>query len=154
MALLHTLWPLFPRTSQMTIKLSCHTVHDSRNVASRQSMTKKISKSQNSVSTLLFQLRKILSKIWTWTLRSVTINLRHTYHNCEYKTKIFLLRWNLGVKTADLSWGVPTFPTSSGSTFPTIFLFFRGPHFLQFLDSGCHISYNILESGYHISYNI
>ena len=25
-----------------------------------------------------------------------------------------------------------TFPTSSGSTFPTIFLFFRGPHFLQF----------------------
>lgn len=60
-------------------------------------------KSQNlkTVSTLLFQLRKILSKIWTWTLRSVTINLRH--HNCEYKTKIFLLRWNLGVKTADLS---------------------------------------------------
>ena len=37
-----------------------------------------------------------------------------------------------GNKKGKERWGVPTFPTSSGSTFPTIFLFFRGPHFLQF----------------------
>ena len=84
----------------MTIKLSCHTVHDSKNVVSRQSMTKKIYlESQNCFNTS-FPTAKNLVKNLNLN-RSVTINLRH--HNCEYKTKIFLLRWNLGVKTADLS---------------------------------------------------